>query len=94
MILYELTEADTQLAELVRLAESGESVTFTRQGKPVAVLMSIAEYERLGGEKKKNFWEAIQEMRSAPDFEPVDLTDEEIASWRDRSPARDFSWDE
>lgn len=89
-----LAEAETRLAELVNQAETGEPVTITRQGKPVVVLVSAEEYQRLGGGKKKNFWEAIQEMRSSPDFEPVDLTDEEIASWRDRSPARDFSWDE
>lgn len=89
-----LAEAETRLAELVNQAETGEPITITRQGKPVAVLVSAEEYQRLGGGKKKNFWEAIQEMRSAPDFEPVDLTDEEIDSWRDRSPARDFSWEE
>jgi hypothetical protein len=34
-------------------------------------------------------------MRADPDFEPVDLEPEEIASWRDRAAeGRDFEWPE
>lgn len=69
-----LPDAETQLAALVRQAETGEAVTLEK--------------------RPRNFWDEIQEWRSTADFEPVDLTDEEIASWRDRSPAREFSWPE
>jgi hypothetical protein len=54
----------------------------------------LTEQDAAPDEKKKTFWDAIEEWRSSTDFEPVDLTDEEIDSWRDRSPARDFSWEE
>lgn len=79
MTQYVLTKQDTALDELVRQAETGEPVTITRQGKLVARLVSVTE-PAPADVGKKNFWEALQEMRSAPDFEPVDLTDEEIAS--------------
>jgi len=36
-----LTEPNTQLAQLVTLAESGEDIVLTRDGKPVARLMPV-----------------------------------------------------
>jgi hypothetical protein len=60
------------------------------------VLLSEAEYARLSrGSTRAAFWEAIQAMRANPNFEPVDLEPEEIASWRDRAAeGRDFEWPE
>jgi hypothetical protein len=42
---------------------------------------------------KKDFWQAIQEMRADSNFQPVDFSDEEIDSWRSKSTGRKFSWD-
>lgn len=44
---FSIAEAKSQFAQLVYQAESGHPVRITRRGRPVAVLMSEAEYERL-----------------------------------------------
>jgi antitoxin (DNA-binding transcriptional repressor) of toxin-antitoxin stability system len=75
--------------------EQGEPVRFTRRGKPVAVLVSAAEYQQLhAGQERRDFWDLITEMRAAPSFAPVDWPLEEVNAWRDRRPARDFAWPE
>lgn len=91
-----IAEAKNQLTRLIHQAERGDAVHITRRGRPVAVLLSEAEYARLSrGTTRPTFWEAIQAMRADPDFEPVDLQPEEIASWRDRAAeGRDFEWPE
>ena len=44
---YSIAHAKDRLAEAVRAAEAGEPVTLTRRGRPVAVIVSEAEYRRL-----------------------------------------------
>jgi prevent-host-death family protein len=42
-----VTDARTQLAELVnRVAYSGQQITLTRHGRPIAVLVSVADAEQ------------------------------------------------
>jgi len=90
-----ISKAKDQLTRLIHEAESGEPVHITRRGKAVAVLLSEDEYARLRqGRERRNFWEIIVEMRSDPEFEPVDWSPEEVDSWRDRRPGRDFEWPE
>lgn len=88
-----IAEAKTQLTRLIHQVERGEAVHITRRGKPVAVLLSEDEYRRLRqGRKQYNFWELVSEMRSDPAFEPVDWSQEDVDSWRDRRPVREFKW--
>lgn len=95
MMETSIAEAKTHLTRLIHQAEGGEPVHITRRGKPVAVLLSEAEYARLReGREQRTFWDLIVEMRSDPDFEPVDWTPEEVDSWRDRIPAPEFAWPE
>ncbi len=90
-----IAQAKDHLPRLVRQAEQGEAVRITRRGKPVAVLVSAAEYQRLhAGQERQDFWDLITEMRAAPNFAPVDWPLEEVNAWRDRRPARDFAWPE
>jgi prevent-host-death family protein len=91
-----IAEARDQFTRLVHQAERGEAVHITRRGRPVAVLLSEAEYQRLShGSSRPTFWEAIQGMRADPGFEPVDLLPEEVESWRDRAAeGRDVEWPE
>lgn len=90
-----IADAKTQLTRLIHQAEQGEAVHITRRGKPVAVLLSEDEYERLRqGREQRNFWDLIAEMRADPAFEPVDWSQGEVDSWRDRQPLREFEWPE
>jgi prevent-host-death family protein len=44
---FSIAEAKSHFAQLVQQAEAGHPVRITRRGKPVAVLLSGAAYERL-----------------------------------------------
>lgn len=90
-----IADAKTQLTRLIHQVERGEAVHITRRGKPVAVLLSEDEYARLcQSQEQRDFWDLIEEMRADPAFAPVDWSGEEVDSWRDRRPAREFEWPE
>ncbi len=92
--IYSVAQARGNLTGILHAVEAGESVHITRRGKPVAILLSAQEYSRLKGQskRKRDFWSALRELRNAPDFVPLGLTQEEVDSWRDREPGREFSW--
>jgi prevent-host-death family protein len=90
-----IVEAKNALTRLIYEAERGAAIHITRYGKPVAVLVSKEAYERLKArEQQTDFWQAIQEWRAQTSFDWPELTPEEVDSWRDRSPGREFSWDD
>ena len=89
--MISIADAKNQLPALIHQAEAGKPVTITRRGKPVAVVVSVQEYEHLraASAQRKSGWEVLQEIRAelaAADVFP-DWTDEEIDSWRDRRPS-------
>ncbi len=89
---YSVAEARDHLPGILHGVERGTAVEITRRGRPVAVVLSIREYERLSG-KKPDFWEAYQRWRSTVNWDDWDdsVVDEILAS-RDRSPGREFTW--
>lgn len=90
-----IAEARNALTRLIYEAERGEPVHITRRGKPVAVIISEAVYERLkSGALEKDIWQAIQEWRAQTRFDWPELMPEEVDSWRDRSPGREFTWND
>ena len=89
---YSITDARNNLPSIVREAESGYSVELTRRGRPVAVLLSTREFQRLTG-PGKGLWQAIQEWRDTHDLTEMDL-DDVYDGIRDKSPGRDFRFDE
>jgi len=42
-------KAKNQLASIIHEAEAGDSIRLTRHGKPAAMLLGMAEYERILG---------------------------------------------
>jgi antitoxin Phd len=87
---YSIAEARNQLASLVHDVENGASVELTRRGKPVAVLLSLDQYERaVNG--KPSFWEALTAYRNQVDVTELALGDS-INDARDESQGRRFSW--
>jgi prevent-host-death family protein len=95
--MREVTIRDTKarLTHWVRMAEKGASLRLTRRGKPVAVLMSEREYERLkaAGTPRRDFLRFLQGWRREMIAKGLPLaTDAEIEAMRDRRPARDFSF--
>ena len=88
-----IAQARSTLTRLIREAENGEAVHITRRGKRVAVLVSRRDYERLeSGAGGSAFWQATEEWRAQASFDWPDLTRDEVDSWRDRRPPREFEW--
>lgn len=79
-----LAEARDHLTALVRDVERGHAVELTRRGKPVVVLVSRDEYERLRA-KGRSPAAALRAWRTAaPEgYDGIDLPE------RDTSPGRD-----
>lgn len=88
-----VAEARDRLASLVHEVEEGAPVEITRRGRPVAVLVSYHEYQRLLGEGP-SFWDAMLAYRSATHLDDPQtlgiLDDAALADTfpRDQSPGR------
>ncbi|HEY2404379.1 MAG TPA: type II toxin-antitoxin system Phd/YefM family antitoxin [Polyangiaceae bacterium] len=59
---YSIADARRNLPGVVNAVEAGGEVRLTRRGKPVAVMVSVDEYERLR-QKRASFAEAFKEFR-------------------------------
>lgn len=82
---YTISQAKNSLPAIVHSVEKGPSVKLTRRGRPVAVLLSIKEYEKLSA-KRESFWDALTALRKqAGNFE---ISDEDFEDLRDRSLGR------
>ena len=90
---YSIAEARNNLPGIVHAVEKGEPVELTRRGKLVAVIVSIEEYERLKP-RKRDWVDAIEEWRSRTNFAALGITGHEFDDVRDKSPGRDFSFDD
>ena len=73
----QVTAAKAQLAALLSDVEGGESIVITRDGKRVAALVPIEDYER---EQRRKAMDRFMEMRSK--WKPTGITAEEYMSWR------------
>lgn len=85
-----IVEARQSLNRLIEHLENGERIALTRRGKTVAILIAPADYAGLAGEQPRPWWEIIEQFQQQGD--KVDLSDQEIDSWRDRSPPRENIW--
>jgi prevent-host-death family protein len=83
---YSLAEAKKHLTAVIREAEHGETIEITRHGRPVAVVLSLAEHRQLQG-LRPGLWRAYQAWRASA----VLLTDADVAaptdSTRDVEPS-------
>ena len=84
---YSIAGAKDHLPEAVRAAEKGDTVTLTRRGTPVAVLLSIERFRRLG-QARPDFWEVAREIRDGALGEGVEFEDSDFDGLRDPSPGR------
>jgi len=87
-----IAEAKNNLSQLIYQLESDEPIHLTRHGKPVAVMLSEANYQKLT-HKDNSLYQAIQQWRTQLDSDSA-LTEAELKNLRAASQAREFSWDE
>jgi prevent-host-death family protein len=91
-----IRDAKARLTSLVHEAEKGHAVRLTRRGRPVAVLVSDREYERMKAAKQPrgDFMHFLHGWRREMIAKGVSFsTDEEISAAKDREPGREFSFD-
>ena len=91
-----IREAKSKLTSLIHEAEKGQAVRLTRRGKPVAVLVSDQEYQKMKAarEPRRDFIRFLQGWRREMIAKGIPFSsDEELASTRDRSAGREFSFD-
>ncbi len=88
---YTIAEARANLAAVVDEAET-EAVELTRRGKPVVVVVSLAEYERLT-RNRSSFSEAFRAFVDNFDNAAHGVDPEYWRSQRDDEPGRDFEFE-
>jgi len=90
-----ITEAKNAFTALVHQVEGGEVVHLTRHGRPVAVLLSEANYQdlRLHATTRGDLLDFVLGWRSALPREWQGFSDSEVDSARDRAPGKDFAWE-
>ena len=87
---YSIAEARSRLPSIVDEAESGVEVELTRRGKPVAVLVSRREFERLQG-KRLHFSDAYRKFLERHSLDEIGVDQDFAASTRDRTTGRKVS---
>lgn len=88
---YTISEAKNRLPALIHSLDKGPIVKLTRHGRPVAVLLSIQEYERLI-QQKEGFWTALKAFRRKVSIEEIEISSKDFDGLRDDFPGRTFEW--
>lgn len=84
---YSIAEARDRLTAILREVERVAAIRITRRGKPVAVLVSMQEYER-SMRSHVRFWDAYETFRERFDLPEVAIKADTFANIRDASPGR------
>jgi prevent-host-death family protein len=86
-----ITQARRDWAKVLRLAEKGTPVVITKRGTPIAAVVPMEQYEAI--KPKQTLGQMIREWRATID--PRDLEGPDPwADVRDRSPPRDFNFED
>ncbi len=88
---YSIAEARDHLTQLVRDAEKGINVELTRRGKPVAILVSLGEYEKLQ-KRRMSFWEAFEQFKNEVDLKAIRIEPSTFEGLRDQTKGREVGW--
>jgi len=86
---YSIADARTSLPTIVDQAQAGERIELTRRGKPVAVVVSLGEFERLRSERPR-FGDAYRKFLGHHSLAEIGV-DGFAAMTRDASPGRKVS---
>ena len=84
---YSIAEARSNLPTIVDQAEAGQQIELTRRGKPVAVVVSLGEFERLRGERAP-FGDAYKRFLNAHPLHEVGLDEGFFDATRNRDAGR------
>jgi antitoxin Phd len=85
---YSIAEARDRFTALIRRVEEDTPVELTRRGKPVAIIMSIQQYQQLKA-GQRGFWQAYESFRARYDLHALDIQPEMFGDIRDNDPGRE-----
>jgi prevent-host-death family protein len=88
---FSIAEARHDLAALVHQLEHQPGIQLTRRGKPVAVLLSVREYNRLTA-RAQGFWDAYAAFAEATDLRHLAIDPQVFEEARDRMSGREVTW--
>jgi prevent-host-death family protein len=86
---YSIAEARARLRAIVDQVESGLEVELTRRGRPVAVILSCREFDRLQG-RRRHFRDAYRSFLEKHPLDDISL-DPDFPSTRDKTAGRKVS---
>ena len=87
---YSIAEACSRLPAIIDHVQSGREVELTRRGKPVAVVISTREFERLRG-RRQRFSDAYQRFVASYELKRIGVDARFVKSVRDRTTSRRVS---
>jgi len=87
---YSIAEAGSHLPTIVDEAEAGLEIELTRRGKPVAVVVSPRQLERLRGGRPR-FSHVYKAFLSKDSLEDIDLENDFFGSVWEKSVGRKVS---
>jgi prevent-host-death family protein len=87
---YSVAEARSSLPTIIDQAEAGLKIELTRRGKPVAVVVSLRQFERLRGDRPR-FGDAYRTFLKKHSLEEVGLEDGFAATGREKGVGREVS---
>jgi prevent-host-death family protein len=87
---YSVAEARDRLPSVLHEVEAAGPVEITRHGRPVAVVLSIADYHRLSG-ARPDLWPAYLAWRARCTLSDADV-DALADPSRDRPPSGGIDW--
>ena len=87
---YSIAEARSNLPTIVDQAEAGAEVELTRRGKPVAVIISHRQLERLRSERPR-FVDAYRAFLRTYSLQDVGIEDDFFQTAREKSAGRKVS---
>ena len=89
---YSIAEARDRFAQIIHDAENGKSIEIMRRGKPVAVVLSLSQYQSLT-EERKEFGAGLGDFRKKHQIHKLDIDPDEVFNdVRDRSSGREVSF--
>jgi prevent-host-death family protein len=84
---YSIAEARSNLPTIVDHAEAGREIELTRRGKPVAVVVSLREFERLRGGRAR-FADTYRRFLKTHPLRELGIEGDVFDSTRERNSGR------
>ena len=88
---YSIAEACNHFAEIVHDLKHVSRVEVTRRGRPVAILISVEEFEMLRA-GNVSFTSAYEAFRNTVDLAKAEIEPEVFEDLRDPSQGREMNW--